>query len=69
MDFKNISELKKFLTWAATQKTFTNIEIGGVRVSFREPDPTSLLDSIKEPQTEDDYKEMLFYSGSKLNGR
>lgn len=68
MDFKNISELKKFLTWAAAQKTFTNIEIGGVKVCFREPDPINPLDLSPTPQSDEDYKDMLFYSGTKLNG-
>lgn len=65
MNFKNMAELKRFLSWAAQQKTFQSLEVGGVKVTFNEPSVADIMKAT-EPVDEEDYKDTLFHSGSRL---
>lgn len=66
MTFKNAAALKKFLLWASQQNKFSTLEIDGVKVTFREPDPLLPLDTNVATESEENYRDMLFYSGTRL---
>lgn len=66
MTFKNAAALKKFLLWASQQNTFSTLEIDGVKVTFREPESPSLPANESPDVSEENYRDMLFYSGTRL---